>query len=227
MGYIYMIRNLINGKIYFGQTTNTFSKRYHKNLLKNTHVESLKEDLIKYGINSFEIVEDFDKCDNLEDLTKLENLYIIMYETYKSDFGYNTYISNNYIEVCNGNYKCIRSQIARELWQDEVYREKVVQNSKQGIKDYWDNPNNHVKRSESTKEKWKDSQYRENHSGKNSGRAYVYEVHDTITGERKEFIGIRSVVEFLDSTIDTIRYYTDKKIFKNRYYITKLGKART
>lgn len=227
VGYIYMIKNLINGKIYFGQTTNDFSKRYHNDLLKYTHVDSLKEDIIKYGISSFEIVEDFDMAYTQEDLTKLENLYIVIYETYKSNFGYNTYVSNNYIKVCNNKCKCNRSQIALELWKDSNYREKVVQNSKHGIKDYWDTPDNHTKRSNSTKEKWKDSQYRENHSGKNNGRSYIYEVYDTVTGKRENFIGLKSVVDFFDSTIDTIRYYTDNKKFKNRYYITKLGKART
>ena len=36
-GYIYKIRNTVNNKLYFGQTTLGFGRRYGYNLLKNTH----------------------------------------------------------------------------------------------------------------------------------------------------------------------------------------------
>lgn len=88
-GYIYMIRNTVNGKIYFGQTKNSFKKRYGSNFEKHTHNQHLKNSIKKYGVENFEVREEFDVAYSKEELDELENLYIKIYNTIDSRFGYN------------------------------------------------------------------------------------------------------------------------------------------
>ena len=61
-GIIYMIRNKINNKIYFGQTVQLhgFQDRYKHGDITFTHNDHLKNSVIKYGIENFEIREEFD-----------------------------------------------------------------------------------------------------------------------------------------------------------------------
>lgn len=86
-GYVYMIRNKVNGKLYFGITVNDFQTRYYGNILKYTHNEHLKHSIKKYGIENFEINEQFDVAYNEDDLYNLEDMYICLYDTIKN--GYN------------------------------------------------------------------------------------------------------------------------------------------
>ena len=86
-GYVYMIRNKVNGKLYFGITVNDFQTRYYGNILKYTHNEHLKHSIKKYGIENFEINEQFDIAYNEDDLWDLEDMYICLYDTIKN--GYN------------------------------------------------------------------------------------------------------------------------------------------
>ena len=87
-GIIYMVRNTVDNKIYFGQTTKTFNKRYG-NSIKNTKNKHLKYAIEKYGIDRFEIIEEFDVAYSKEELDGLEKLYIGIYNTTNGDFGYN------------------------------------------------------------------------------------------------------------------------------------------
>lgn len=86
-GYVYMIRNKVNGKIYFGITVNDFKRRYYGDIVKNTHNEHLKNSFEKYGIENFEINEQFDIAYSEDDLWDLEDMYICLYDTIKN--GYN------------------------------------------------------------------------------------------------------------------------------------------
>ena len=86
-GYVYMIRNKVNGKLYFGITVNDFQTRYYGNILKYTHNEHLKHSIQKYGIENFEINEQFDIAYSEDDLWDLEDMYICLYDTIKN--GYN------------------------------------------------------------------------------------------------------------------------------------------
>lgn len=86
-GYVYMIRNKVNGKLYFGITVNDFKTRYYGNILKYTHNEHLKHSIQKYGIENFEINEQFDIAYSEDDLWDLEDMYICLYDTIKN--GYN------------------------------------------------------------------------------------------------------------------------------------------
>lgn len=89
MGVIYKITNLINSKIYIGQTSQTAAARWsdHKKNFK-----SLQDDMVihkamfKYGKDnfSFEIIEE---CDNNK-LSERESYWIKYYNTYEE--GYNS-----------------------------------------------------------------------------------------------------------------------------------------
>lgn len=87
-GIIYMVRNTVNNKIYFGQTTKTFKERYNYSI-KNTKNQHLKNAIEKYGVDNFEIIEEFDIAYSKEELDGLEKLYIGVYNTTNSKFGYN------------------------------------------------------------------------------------------------------------------------------------------
>ena len=88
-GYVYMVRNKVNGKIYFGITENDFDTRYRKNIAKYTHNEHLQNSIKKYGIENFEINEQFDVAYNEDDLYDLEDMYICIYNTLDDGYGYN------------------------------------------------------------------------------------------------------------------------------------------
>ena len=87
---IYKITNLIDGKVYIGQTVN-YNKRKKKHLssLKNGnhHNEHLQRAFDKYGEDSFKI-ELIKKC-NIEELDKLERYYIKELDACNHDKGYN------------------------------------------------------------------------------------------------------------------------------------------
>lgn len=99
-GYIYKWYNKINGKVYIGQTTNK-KRRYNAFKNKNGYYTSNSPDnlskidraRIKYGIDNFEyeILEELELEDKeilLDKLNKLEEYYIVYYDSVKN--GYNT-----------------------------------------------------------------------------------------------------------------------------------------
>lgn len=88
-GYIYIIRNNINQKLYVGQTTIGFDERYRNNIEKNTKNEHLRLAIQKYGLENFTIIKEFDIAYSKEELDKLEDVYIKIYNTYDKRYGYN------------------------------------------------------------------------------------------------------------------------------------------
>ena len=88
-GYVYMVKNLVNGKLYFGITVNDFDTRYDGNIAKYTHNDHLKNSIEKYGIENFEINKEFDVAYTEDDLWDLEDMYICLYNTLDSKYGYN------------------------------------------------------------------------------------------------------------------------------------------
>ena len=90
-GVIYLVMNKTNNKIYIGQTTEKggFDKRYFNNIEKYTHNQHLKRSIKKYGIENFEIDKSFDVAYSKEELDKLEDMYIKIYNTTDDKYGYN------------------------------------------------------------------------------------------------------------------------------------------
>jgi len=91
-GYIYEIRNKINGKRYIGQTTRKNGFRCHwklNTLLKNYEGSiHLYNSIKKYGIENFER-KIIDRALSKEELNEKEEYHIQKYNTLNFNYGYN------------------------------------------------------------------------------------------------------------------------------------------
>lgn len=87
--YIYKITNLINGKLYIGQTTKSIEKRFvrHINDALNGLDTHFAKAIRKYGKDNFKIELLDDSAKDQEELNQLENYYIHKYNTLQN--GYN------------------------------------------------------------------------------------------------------------------------------------------
>lgn len=88
-GVIYKIQNKVNKKIYIGQTTMGFDKRYNNNLLKNSSNKYLKSEIRKYGIENFSVCKIFDIAFSKTELDIKEIAYIKCFNSTNELFGYN------------------------------------------------------------------------------------------------------------------------------------------
>lgn len=82
-GYIYKTTNLLNGKIYIGQHTESkFNQKYLGSGLR------LKDSIRKHGRENFK-VELIEKCDSYEELNNREKYWISFFNSENSKIGYN------------------------------------------------------------------------------------------------------------------------------------------
>ena len=90
IGYIYKITNIINDKMYIGQTTKTIEKRFKEHLRNSQREDKYQYQLYramrKYGTENF-IVECIEKC-FIEKLDEKEMFWIKYFDTFKN--GYNS-----------------------------------------------------------------------------------------------------------------------------------------
>lgn len=103
---IYKITNIINNKIYIGQTTN-FRKRLsdYKNAHKKKYAtQPIIQAIRHYGTDNFTI-EILKLCDN-DNLSIYENKYIDKYRSHLPEFGYNV--------VKNSDNKSNNSELSRK-----------------------------------------------------------------------------------------------------------------
>jgi len=86
-GVIYKITNLVNGKLYIGQTTQPLKKRWRQHISCN-YCQRLFKAVVKYGPNNFKI-EEIDSASNLKELNIKEESWISSLNTTNSLIGYN------------------------------------------------------------------------------------------------------------------------------------------
>lgn len=89
-GIIYKITNTINDKVYIGQTTNTFNRRYRAGKWwKYTTNRHLISSVNMYGHEVFEVDKEFDIAMTKEELDLKEKLWIEYYQSNNRLYGYN------------------------------------------------------------------------------------------------------------------------------------------
>ena len=96
-GVIYLVYNTCSQRYYVGQTTIGFNNRYKNGWLnEHSYKDTVKEDLEKYGEDSFEYTKIFKVAHNQEELDKLEAYYIEYFNSYEN--GYNETRGNIFTE---------------------------------------------------------------------------------------------------------------------------------
>ena len=97
-GFIYMIKNKTNNKIYIGQTTRCLNKRiweykgaYNNNKFHNQHLSNA---FYKYGWDNFEF-SIVDTAITIDELNQKEIHYIQEYKSNDRDLGYNIELGGN------------------------------------------------------------------------------------------------------------------------------------
>jgi len=84
--YIYKIENVVNGKVYIGQSVNPKGRfKAHTSLKDMNGSKEIKEDLKKYGAENFTL-EILEEC---EDYNEKEKHYIKLYNSLITQQGYN------------------------------------------------------------------------------------------------------------------------------------------
>lgn len=142
---IYKLTNLSNGKLYIGQTINTWKqrKRCYNTAIKSKNNQRIVNALRKYGWDGFS-VEIIDKASTIEELNALEEQYIAKYNTVNE--GYNTTNGGD-----NREYTDVHKQILKDAWtkerravasermkeQNERTKDTRGENISLGLKDYF------------------------------------------------------------------------------------------
>lgn len=91
---IYKITNLINNKVYIGQTIRLLSLRQNEHISasKNdksiAHNDPIHRTMRKYGIENFTIVP-ICSCFDIDELNEKETFFILEYKSNEKKFGYN------------------------------------------------------------------------------------------------------------------------------------------
>lgn len=88
-GRIYKITNVIDEKVYIGQTTQSFDERYAGGLYNSASNKYFKEEIKKYGEGAFEIEKEFDVAYSRKELDEKEKYWIEYYCSNVKGMGYN------------------------------------------------------------------------------------------------------------------------------------------
>jgi len=140
-GIIYLIKNIINNKVYIGQTTrNTgFKGRYRANGIgiervfnyyikekerKGYYNKHLLNSIEKYGFNNFIILEVYDFAFSQDELDKKEDYYIKLFDSQNNKYGYNNKGGGNNGKSSKETNK--KSSIAKLGWDIESEKDGII-----------------------------------------------------------------------------------------------------
>ena len=127
--YIYKIVNVLNGKVYVGQTRRSIELRFKEHIksAQSGHGYYLHNAMKKYGIDNFKICV-LAETDSIDELNRLELYFIHLYDSVNT--GYNlSYGGDSNVMDCD----VIRRHHKSVMQSDEV-RFKISESVKQGIK---------------------------------------------------------------------------------------------
>lgn len=213
--YIYVITNLINSKIYVGQSVNPIQRFY--NHIHDSRANSLIYNAIKkYGKEnfSFEIIL---CCFDIETIDKLEQTYISLYNSNNRNFGYNiesggSLTKNKTIET--------RQKISAAKKGVKRTPEQIIKMSQYltGIPKSKDHIEKVKKANTGKKRSSEYCEWLKKDRQQNMGRRI--KLTNINTNEEILFLAIREAARFIKSSHQNIR-----SALKNSYTINKQWKA--
>jgi group I intron endonuclease len=95
---IYRITNILNGKVYIGQTIRTLEERWKDHCSGNSKCLAIKSAIDKYGADNFTI-EPIDQANSFEELNKKEGDWIVAMNSLSPN-GYNLKTGGDQPRLC-------------------------------------------------------------------------------------------------------------------------------
>lgn len=130
---IYKITNLINGKVYIGQTTNSLDRRFSSHFWKNSGCIFLKRALNKYGKENFKI-EQICLAESKKEANKKEKYYIKFYDSTNQEKGYNITKGGNTVSYnCCTPVMCVETGDVFKSIKDASLWAKMSDSSIQAV----------------------------------------------------------------------------------------------
>lgn len=139
---VYKITNTINNLIIIGSTIdlNKRINHYRNDIKKDNPLKHYNkrflDDIIKYGIDSFniEIIEKFNNDITNMELKNNESKYIIEFNSTNPNIGYNLRLDINGKYICNDLTKQLKSKQLSEQWNSGIR-----DSHSDKMKNYWEN----------------------------------------------------------------------------------------
>ena len=129
---IYIIKNIVNGKIYIGSSVNVFKRwtQHRYKLNKGNHANKhLQRAWNKYGISEFEFsILELINNPNKEILIELEQKYLDEHKSFNKDVGYNILKkadSSLGVEMTKETKNKL-SLIMKEKWSNGEYKQNMI-----------------------------------------------------------------------------------------------------
>ncbi len=133
--FIYKITNILNNKIYVGQTTKSIESRWkgHINTMKVCpNKNHLYLSMLKHGLSNFKI-EVLEECLTRCELNFLERYYIKFYNSVNNKYGYNRSEGGQYNSLSHdGRQRLI--DVNKKLWSNPEYKQMMIQKLKDSQK---------------------------------------------------------------------------------------------
>lgn len=178
---IYRITNLVNGKLYFGQSVDVeYRLKQHKRNEK--HNDHLTNSINKYGVENFTF--ELEIATSIPYLNRLEKLFIRKYDTTNREKGYNKESGggSNYVVSDETKQKISESLTGRTLTDE--HKQNISEGNKCRI-GYWKDKT----LSEETKLKMSES-----HKGKTFSEEHKQNLSKSLSGENNPMYGKESPV---------------------------------
>lgn len=125
---IYKVTNLVNNKIYIGQTTNTLEYRkdqhFREARSKKRNTVYFHNALNKYGFKNF-LFEEIDTAGSQEELDEKERYWIKFYDSTNKEKGYNLDSGGHKGGVKSEETKRKIGETTKQKWEDPETAEKM------------------------------------------------------------------------------------------------------
>ena len=106
---VYLIENLINGKVYIGQTINKLKRRYVGKSFRKVS-QHLKRAIQKYGEQNF-YLSILEECWSIEELNEREKYWIDFYDSTNIKKGYNLQSGGKNCRVHESTKKLLKENL--------------------------------------------------------------------------------------------------------------------
>lgn len=125
MGYIYIIKNNINDKVYIGKTTRDIQTRWKEHLRHYGQGKTiLQKAMIKYKIENF-YIEEIEECPD-EKIDEREQFWVSYFDSFQN--GYNLTSGGE-----NSFTKTNKMKLVMELWNNGLTINKIVKETKLNV----------------------------------------------------------------------------------------------